>query len=112
MDSIPRFKLRTRNDGLYLTLPEPVPDFLVPVMKAMNPALDSRVFAMIGTGAAGMAAAETLRQDGYQGRIVMVTREQDPPTIGPILAKCILLILMRMSPSYVQAVSIENTGSR
>lgn len=36
---------------------------------------DRRTFIILGAGAAGAHAAETLRVAGYQGRIVMVTRE-------------------------------------
>ena len=48
-------------------------------MTKHNPGADSRVFVVVGTGGAGNAAAEALRQDGFQGRVVMVTREDILP---------------------------------
>jgi NADPH-dependent 2,4-dienoyl-CoA reductase/sulfur reductase-like enzyme/nitrite reductase/ring-hydroxylating ferredoxin subunit len=40
---------------------------------------DKRTFVIVGTGAAGAVAAEALRQEGFQGNIVMVTREDSLP---------------------------------
>ncbi len=40
---------------------------------------DSRVFVILGAGAAGAVAAETLRQEGYAGRILLVMNEPHLP---------------------------------
>jgi 3-phenylpropionate/trans-cinnamate dioxygenase ferredoxin reductase subunit len=52
---------------------------------------DDRVFAIIGASLAGAKAAETLRAEGFTGRIVLVGEEIERPYERPPLSKGYLL---------------------
>ena len=51
---------------------------------------DDRTFLIVGAGAAGNSAAETLRREGFAGRIVMVTGEAHGPYDRTMLSKDLL----------------------
>uniref|UniRef100_A0A8C2XEE3 Apoptosis inducing factor mitochondria associated 4 n=1 Tax=Cyclopterus lumpus TaxID=8103 RepID=A0A8C2XEE3_CYCLU len=61
---------------------------------------------LVGGGPASLICAETLRQNCYQGRIVMVTKDTLPPYDKPKLSKALDLdsshILLRTSDFYQQ----------
>ncbi len=48
---------------------------------------DNRVFVIVGAGLAGASAAETLREEGFTGRIQLVGAETERPYIRPPLSK-------------------------
>src|SRR5262249_2244058 len=58
-----------------------------PAMVQRDTAADSRQFVIIGAGAAGYAAAQTLREEGFRGNVVMITREDRAPYDRPNLSK-------------------------
>ncbi|KAF4747861.1 Apoptosis-inducing factor 3, partial [Perkinsus olseni] len=45
------------------------------------------VYVIVGGGAAAATAAESLRQNGYTGRVIMMTRERHLPYDRPVLSK-------------------------
>ena len=48
---------------------------------------DKRQFVIVGGGAAGNAAAEELRRNGFKGKIVMLSESGDAPVDRPVLSK-------------------------
>jgi apoptosis-inducing factor 3 len=48
---------------------------------------DSRTFVIVGAGAAGAVAAETLRNEGFRGRVVLLGEDPSPPYDRPNLSK-------------------------
>lgn len=87
LSALPRFDVRVEDQDVIVTIPDDAKGRRLMPMAKHDPDADGRTFAIIGAGAAGNAAAETLRQDGYQGRIVMVTKERHLPYDRPDLSK-------------------------
>jgi NADPH-dependent 2,4-dienoyl-CoA reductase/sulfur reductase-like enzyme/nitrite reductase/ring-hydroxylating ferredoxin subunit len=58
----------------------------LPVPKPISGKMPSRI-VIVGGGAAGFAAAEQLRRDGYEGSLVMLSDDTDPPVDRPNLSK-------------------------
>jgi 3-phenylpropionate/trans-cinnamate dioxygenase ferredoxin reductase subunit len=52
---------------------------------------DNRTFVIVGAGLAGAKAAETLRTDGFTGRVVLLGSEEERPYERPPLSKGLLL---------------------
>jgi NADPH-dependent 2,4-dienoyl-CoA reductase/sulfur reductase-like enzyme/nitrite reductase/ring-hydroxylating ferredoxin subunit len=74
-DAVPRFEVRIDGENVVVRVPdEPVERRTMP-MARRDPKADGRTFIILGGGGAGLAAAETLRQDGFQGRLVMISRD-------------------------------------
>ena len=48
---------------------------------------ESETYIIVGGGAAGNAAAETLRKKGFQGKVTLITSEKDGPYDRTILSK-------------------------
>jgi NADPH-dependent 2,4-dienoyl-CoA reductase/sulfur reductase-like enzyme/nitrite reductase/ring-hydroxylating ferredoxin subunit len=86
LDSLANYPIRIEGDEIFIDLPEGAPDRETPPMSKRS-ADDTRTFAIIGGGAAGYMAAQTLREDGFTGRIVMITRESRTPYDRPNLSK-------------------------
>src|SRR3954470_9635696 len=48
---------------------------------------EQRTYVIVGAGLAGAKAAETLREEGFEGRLVLVGAEPHPPYERPPLSK-------------------------
>jgi NADPH-dependent 2,4-dienoyl-CoA reductase/sulfur reductase-like enzyme/nitrite reductase/ring-hydroxylating ferredoxin subunit len=87
LDSLFSFDVRIEGENVIVRVPEEIPDSRPPKMITRDSKADGRVLAIIGAGAAGNAAAQTLREDGFKGRIVMITSENHRPYDRPQLSK-------------------------
>lgn len=87
LDDLPSFPVRIEGDDVWVEIPEDARDRCLPKMAEYTPKADSRTFVILGAGAAGSVAAETLRQQGFQGRIILLDRAARLPYDRPQLSK-------------------------
>ena len=87
LDSLPSFPVSIEGDDIRIALPADAPDRREPTMAEPDAAAGTRVFVIVGGGAAGYIAAQTLREDGFAGRVVIITREDRTPYDRPNLSK-------------------------
>jgi len=90
LDGLPRYAVRTEGENVVVTVPENVSEFQTPPMASHDPEIDDRVFVILGAGAAGINAAETLRIAGFRGQILMVTDSEELPYDRTMLSKSYL----------------------
>lgn len=86
LDHLACYDLRVENDQVIVRLPDDAADRRVPAMTGRD-TNDERLFVIAGGGAAGYAAAQTLREDGFAGRVLLITREDHLPYDRPNLSK-------------------------
>lgn len=79
IDDLPRYTVREAEGRLLVT---PAAHSTAPA-----PEPDNRCFTIMGAGAAGIAAAQTLRESGFGGRIVLVSDEDRLPYDRTVLSK-------------------------
>src|SRR5215217_5927320 len=87
LDSLVSYNVRIEGERIVLSVPEDAEDRRTPAMVKRDNAVDSRQFVIIGAGAAGYAAAQSLREEGFRGNVVMITREDRAPYDRPNLSK-------------------------
>ncbi|MGB5913263.1 MAG: Rieske 2Fe-2S domain-containing protein, partial [Phormidesmis sp.] len=89
-DNLATFPIEIKSDTVYVQLPDTLTEHVTPLLADPDPNSDSRTFVIIGGGAAGDAAAQMLRQVGFQGSITLLTAEDDIPYDRTKLSKAYL----------------------
>lgn len=79
-DPVECWRVERQGDRLRVTTP-------LDASEAVCPAHSPSSVVIVGGGAAGNAAAETLRLEGYEGPITMVSADEDVPVDRPNLSK-------------------------
>jgi NADPH-dependent 2,4-dienoyl-CoA reductase/sulfur reductase-like enzyme/nitrite reductase/ring-hydroxylating ferredoxin subunit len=83
VDGLPRYDVRIDAERVLVTLPPAEP-------AQPNPDPDQRTFVIIGAGAAGAVAAQTLRETGFNGRVIMLDKDNKLPYDRTVLSKYVL----------------------
>jgi NADPH-dependent 2,4-dienoyl-CoA reductase/sulfur reductase-like enzyme/nitrite reductase/ring-hydroxylating ferredoxin subunit len=81
LDSIACWKVERRGESIF------VHEKLTPKTAKSSTAKHPESVVIIGGGAAGLAAAEMLRHDGFAGPVIILSADQDPPVDRPNLSK-------------------------
>ena len=86
LDALVSYEVKIEGDQVKVHIPGTGSDRRMPRM-AKREARDERLFAIVGGGATGYMAAQTLREDGFTGRVILITREKNLPYDRPNLSK-------------------------
>ena len=113
LDGLHTYRVRVEADRIFATLSEkPAEPPRVPRPAASSTARGGTV-AVIGAGAAGQAAAEALRSEGFAGRVVLIGREDDLPYDRTNLSKHFLTgnadedKLPLRPPGFLEGLNVE-----
>ncbi|MCL5030180.1 MAG: FAD-dependent oxidoreductase [Bacteroidetes bacterium] len=85
-DSLPKYETKIDGDNLIVMLPEKIVGSRLPNLSKRGKN-NHQQFVIIGGGAAGYSAAQTLREEGFSGRIILITQEDCEPYDRPNLSK-------------------------
>ena len=80
LDDLPAYPVKVEGGVVFAGEPEKRP--VTPL-----PGTEKQTFVVVGAGAAGNAAVQTLRAEGFAGRVIMIGGEDDIPYDRPNLSK-------------------------
>ncbi|MEK1943406.1 MAG: FAD-dependent oxidoreductase [Pseudomonas sp.] len=93
LEDLQRFAVTVRDGQVY------VDDQPLPAHAPAEADADTRLFAIVGAGAAGTAAASALREHGFTGRLVLIDRDAAPGYDRTVLSK--FVIAGEMAPAQI-----------
>jgi NADPH-dependent 2,4-dienoyl-CoA reductase/sulfur reductase-like enzyme len=82
LDPVSSWRVEREGDLIFVREKRPAP----PAARATSTATP-RSIVIVGGGAAGLAAADMLRREGYDGPVTMISADRDPPVDRPNLSK-------------------------
>lgn len=105
LDSLPSYRVEVVDGSVYVSIKKNSLTRRVKEMCRMVPEIKHTI-VLVGGGPASLVCAETLRQNCYQGRIIIITKDTLSPFDKPKLSKALSVdsssILLRSSDFYQQ----------
>jgi NADPH-dependent 2,4-dienoyl-CoA reductase/sulfur reductase-like enzyme/nitrite reductase/ring-hydroxylating ferredoxin subunit len=86
-DHLHNYETSITDGRVFVKVPEKIFPSRPPRAGKYDKASDSRTFVIVGAGASGHSAAQTLREGGFKGRLIMITHESKLPYDRPNLSK-------------------------
>ncbi|EAZ89582.1 FAD-dependent oxidoreductase [Crocosphaera chwakensis] len=100
LDSLFVYVTRVEGEEVFVQLPDETSHHRTLEMAQYVPNVDNRTFVILGAGTAGINAVETLRQEGFQGKVILISAEEILPYDRTQLSK-----------KYLQGKTRENALS-
>lgn len=86
IDGLPTYEVTTEGDSVFVTIPEDISDRIPNDMSKADSA-NPETYVVLGGGAAGAYAVEGMREAGFTGKVIMVSRENELPYDRPNCSK-------------------------
>eukprot|EP00820_Chromera_velia_P015111 Cvel_25109.t1-p1 / transcript=Cvel_25109.t1 / gene=Cvel_25109 / organism=Chromera_velia_CCMP2878 / gene_product=Apoptosis-inducing factor 3, putative / transcript_product=Apoptosis-inducing factor 3, putative / location=Cvel_scaffold2801:21356-23326(+) / protein_length=522 / sequence_SO=supercontig / SO=protein_coding / is_pseudo=false len=86
LDAIPVYPVKVTGGKVVATLPLELKEMIKPKYAKRDPT-NKTTYVIVGGGAAATTAAETMRMEGFTGRIIMLSNEKWDPYDRPVLSK-------------------------
>lgn len=111
LDSLPCYKVRVENGDVKICTTSQEMEKSKRVKSTSKRTVeDKRTFIVVGGGGAGQTCVETLRQEGFTGRLILISKESSRPYDRPKLSKALSATaesLALRSLDYYQSADIE-----
>lgn len=90
INALPKYEIWEKEGQVFVKVPKKITVNKVPIQTFKRDPENSTRFVIVGGGVAGASAAETLRQSGFTGEIILLSAEKETPYDRSVLSKALL----------------------
>lgn len=87
---IPTYEVKVEGGRVKVSLPKEGLGALVEIPQRKDQILNDKTYVILGAGPAGLSAAQSLRQGGFGGKIVLISKEKVLPYDRTMLTKIVM----------------------